>query len=167
MNFYCLGMIEAIDKNLSTLKRMQPKTKQIMCTECINEIALIHCVQCNAAFCDDCRIRMHSGRVGKSHQTTDINTSSFQFINGYCEQHNGKRYVEYCKKCEKHLCNACIDQHNEAHGLSCIKRMVSVYVCVREFIFYSHFIKATKIKMVDERDFKMSKQTLYTNAMSF
>ena len=89
------------------------------CDKCKKELSseFYYCSKCKEIFCDTCMKKNLNNEVNKCHMF--LNESE---VNFYCEKHK-KKFVNFCKNCQKNCCRKCCLEHN-THELLLIKNEI-------------------------------------------
>ena len=89
------------------------------CDKCKKELSskFYYCSKCKEIFCDTCMKKNLNIEINKGHIFLDETE-----VNLYCEKHK-KKFINFCKNCQKNLCKKCCSEHN-THELLLIKNEI-------------------------------------------
>ena len=89
------------------------------CDKCKKELSskYYYCNKCKGLFCETCKIKNLDKEINKGHAF--LNESE---INFFCDKHK-KRFISFCKNCQKNCCKKCCVEHN-SHELLLIKNEI-------------------------------------------
>ena len=89
------------------------------CDKCKNELTskYYYCSKCKELLCDSCMKKTINDEINKEH--IFLNEISVNFI---CDIHK-KRFVNFCKNCQKNCCKKCSAEHS-SHELLLIKNEI-------------------------------------------
>ena len=89
------------------------------CDKCKKELSskFYYCSKCKEIFCDSCMKKNFFSENNKGHIFLDETE-----VNLYCEKHK-KKFINFCKNCQKNLCKKCCIEHN-THELLLIKNEI-------------------------------------------
>ena len=89
------------------------------CDKCKQDLSknFFYCTKCKELICNSCIKKIHIEQSHKGHLLLNENE-----VNFFCDKHK-KKYVNYCKNCQKNCCKKCSGEHS-SHELILIKNEI-------------------------------------------
>lgn len=94
----------------------------VLCTNCTNSAALLHCDICHLDLCEDCVIQ-HISDISKDHKVVPITQKGSTPDYPICLKHSARRCQLHCVQCDIPICVQCSSsKEHKGHTFVDIKR---------------------------------------------
>jgi len=108
------GLMESMQKK----KILKRSSSNLTCSECMQQTAVVNCVQCGVNICSECFDMIHqNSRILKRHQSIPIAKSAHSLSSLDCRKHHMLTNY-YCVDDNALICQECIHEDHASHNVS-------------------------------------------------
>ena len=127
-----LSRLTDLVDSLCKKKILKRSMSGLNCSECMQQTAVLNCVQCGVNICSECFDMIHqNSRVLKRHQSIPITKSAHNLASLDCSKHH--TLTDYfCVDDNALICRECVHQDHASHNVSCS----NAFLCISWFNEY-------------------------------
>ena len=108
------GLMESIQKK----KILKRSSSSLTCSECMQQTAVVNCVQCGVNICSECFDMIHqNSRILKRHQSIPIAKSAHNLSSLDCHKHHTLT-DHFCVDDDALICQECLHEDHESHNVN-------------------------------------------------